>query len=262
MPRKNAPAPDPDATDALRALLIDLDLTTLARDLPAVLSDACRDEPGYTPFLLRALEVERAARVDRAIQRRVRWSRLGPYVSLDGFDFAARPQLAPQAVKELLGCRFVEERRNVTLVGRPSLGKTTVARAIGHAACRMRHSAYYIPLAEMLAALRAARADGTYRKAFRRVSQPDLLVLDDCGFAVIDAEQTNELFQLVCARYGQRSTVVVTNLPFRQWGEFLPSPSLAVAIADRRVDNATILRFTGKSWRGPRDIVGAPLDGE
>jgi len=54
----------------------------------------------------------------------------------------------------------------------------------------------------------------------------------------------------------------VTNLPFKQWGEFLPSPAQAVAIVDRLVDQATILRFSGKPWRQPRDISGAPLDGE
>ena len=65
-----------------------------------------------------------------------------------------------------------------------------------------------------------------------------------------------------CARYRQRSTIVVSNLPFKQLGEFLPSPGQAVAIADRLVDDATILRFTGKPYRQPRDVHGAPLDGE
>ena len=55
---------------------------------------------------------------------------------------------------------------------------------------------------------------------------------------------------------------MVSNLPFKQWGEFLPSPGQAVAIADRLVDDATILRFTGTSYRQPRDVHGAPLDNE
>jgi DNA replication protein DnaC len=72
----------------------------------------------------------------------------------------------------------------------------------------------------------------------------------------------NELFRIVSARTRERSTIVVTNLPFKPWGEFLPSPAQAVAIADRLVDNATILRFSGKPYRQPRDVHGAPLDGE
>jgi DNA replication protein DnaC len=71
-------------------------------------------------------------------------------VTLDGFDWAARPQLSPQVVKELLTCRFVEEHRNVILVGRPSTGKTTVAKALGHAACARALSVYYASMAEVL----------------------------------------------------------------------------------------------------------------
>jgi DNA replication protein DnaC len=138
-----------------------------------------------------------------------------------------------------------------------------VARALGHAACSRGLSVYSGTLADVLETLHASRADATYRKAFRRVAQPDLLLLDDCGFdTTIGREAANELFRLVCARHRQRSTIVVTNLPFRQWGEFLPSPAQAVAIVDRLVDQATILRFSGKPWRQPRDISGAPLDGE
>jgi DNA replication protein DnaC len=151
----------------------------------------------------------------------------------------------------------------VILVGRPSTGKTTVARAFGHAACAQGKSVYYVSMGEMLASLHASRADGTYRKAFRRVTAPDLLILEDAGFDTgLDRKVADELFRIVCARYRQRSTIVVTNLPFKQWGEFLPSPAQAVAIADRLIDNATILRFSGKPWRRPRDIHGAPLDGE
>jgi DNA replication protein DnaC len=86
--------------------------------------------------------------------------------------------------------------------------------------------------------------------------------LDDAGFTELGREAANELFRIVSARTHTRSTIVVTNLPFKQWGEFLPSPAQAVAIADRLVDNATILRFTGTPYRQPRDIHGAPLEDE
>jgi len=136
------------------------------------------------------------------------------------------------------------------------------ARAIGHAACRRGLSVYNGTLADVLEKLHASRADGTYRKASRRVTSPDLLLLDDAGFSDLDREYANEMFRLVCARHRQRSTIVVTNLPFKEWGEFMPSPAQAVAIADRLIDQATILRFTGKPYRQARDIHGAPLDGE
>jgi len=258
---KNDAAPQ-DPFEELRQILVELSLTTLARELPSLLAHAEQTGPAYSDFLRRVVDVEREARAGRKIQRRVRWSRLGPSASLDGFDFSARPQLSPQVVRELLNCRFVEERRNVILVGRPSTGKTTVARAIGHAACQLGYSVYYVSMEEMLLALQASRADRTYRKVFRRIEQPDLLILEDAGFSSIDRDGANELFRVVGARYRQRSTLVVTNLPFTKWEEILPSPAQAVAICERLIDQATILRFGGKPFRRPREVYGAPLDEE
>jgi len=251
-----------DPVAPVRARLERLNLTTAARRLGELLAQAETAQPAYSEFLRQILEAEDGARWERKLERRRRWSKLGPPVSLEGFDWAARPQLAPQVIKELLTCRFIDEHRNVILVGRPSTGKTTVAKALGHAACARALSVYYAPMAEVLEALHAARADGTYRKVFRRVTGPDLLVLDDAGFADLGREAAHELFRVVCARHRQRSMIVVTNLPFKQWGEFLPSPAQAVAIADRLVDDATILRFSGQPYRRPRDVHGAPLDGE
>ncbi|WP_294129640.1 IS21-like element helper ATPase IstB [Sphingomonas sp.] len=257
MARKALPQ---DPLDTLKSLLERLNLTTASRRLSELLAEAENKHPAYSEFLRRILDAEEGSRWERKIQRRTRWSKLGPAVSLDAFDWAIRPQLSPQVIKELLTCRFIDEHRNIILVGRPSTGKTTVARAIGHAACARALSVYYAPTADVLASLHAARADGTYRKVFRRVAESDLLLLDDAGFADLEREAANELFRVVCARYRQRSTIVVTNLPFKHWGEFLPSPAQAVAIADRLIDDATILRFSGKPCRQPRDVHGAPLD--
>jgi DNA replication protein DnaC len=254
--------PEADLLELLHRSLAQLQLTSLARGLSALLDQAQKDAPGYTEFLRRAFEIEHSARLDRKVQRRIRCSKLGPYVDLDEFDFSARPELSANAVKEFLTCRFVEEKRNVILVGRPSTGKTTVARAIGHAACRRLHHVYYISMGEMLEELMASRADHTYRKVFRRVTRPALLIVDDAGFSNLNPEHANDLFRVVAARYRKASTLMVSNLPFKQWAELMPSEPQAVAIVDRLIDDASILRFSGKPFRTPRDVHGAPLEGE
>lgn len=260
MTRKSDERRDPLAV--LEAELVELNLTTLARRLRELLAQAEGQALSFSEFLARAVETERMSRRERRVQRHLRWSRLGHCEDLESFDWTARPNLAPQAVRELGTCRFLEERRNLVFLGRSSLGKTRIAKWIGRAACEKGHSVYYVTLADMLTALRATKVDGTYRKAFRRVTRCALLILDDAGVEPLSLEQSGELFRVVCARYRERSTILVANAPLRKWGDFLPSAAQAVAITDRLIHDATILRFGGKSFRPPKEVLGAKLDDE
>ncbi|MGE0706677.1 MAG: ATP-binding protein [Planctomycetota bacterium] len=104
--------------------------------------------------------------------------------------------------------------------------------------------------------------DRTYQRALRRYAKPDVLILDELGYQTLDEGATNDLFRLVAARHKKASTVVVSNTGFKEWHRFFPSVGQSVATVDRLIDDATILRFTGKSIRKPRDVHGAQLEGE
>lgn len=180
----------------------------------------------------------------------------------ENYDFAARPQLDARIVKGLCGGQFIEERRTVICLGRSGTGKTRVLKAIAHAACALGYTVLYVLFAEMLEALHASRVDGTFARAFRRLVKPQLLVIDEWAYETVDQQATKDLFRLVCARYRQGAIMLAANVGFKQWVNLFPGEAAAVATVDRLVDDATILRFTGKSFRKPREIVGAPLEDE
>jgi len=219
-----------------------------------------KDSPSFTDFGLKMFRAEVIARSTRRLERSLKRSRLGVVEGLEGFDFAARPNLDPRVVKELLGCRFVTEHRNVLCLGRAGLGKTRVAKAIAHAACLADYSVLCVLAADMIEELHASHADGTFKRAFRRYVKPAILLVDEFGYEPFTSEATNYLFRLVSARHRQGSIVLTANTGFSKWKSLFPSEATAVATVDRLVDSATILRFTGKSFRQPRDIVGAPLE--
>jgi DNA replication protein DnaC len=252
------PAKDPRAE--LSQLARDLDLTALADALSDILGRAERDTCSYTDFALLLLQSEMTARQTRRLERSLRYSRLGTVEGLDGYDFSLRPQLDPRVVKELCTCRFVEERRNLLCLGRPGLGKTRIAKAITHAACLAGYSTLCVITADLLEDLHASHADGTFKRALRRYLKPQVLLCDEFGYEPFDVRATTYLFRLVAARYGQGSIILTANTGFTQWKNLFPSETQAIATVDRLVDRATILRFTGKSKRGPKDVYGAPLE--
>ena len=203
MARNTRRAPASNPSEELIQLATDLDLTALANTLPELLESAETESPSFTDFGLTMFRSEIDARKTRRLERSLKRSRLGVVEGLEGFDFAARPKLDPRVVKELFGCRFVEEHRNILCLGRAGLGKTRIAKAIAHAACLADYSVLCVHAADMVEELHASHADRTFKRAFRRFVKPEVLLIDEFGYEPFNSDATNYLFRLVSARHRQ-----------------------------------------------------------
>ncbi len=260
--QSKAHGPSGDPIHEIETLAKDLNLTALQNQIGAVLDRAEKEELSYSDFALEIFRFESKSRESRRLTRNLRRSALPPLIeSLDTFDFSARPQLEARVVKELLNCRWVEDgARNIICVGRAGLGKTRVLDNLAHAACLRGYTVLKVITAEMLEDLHASLADGTFARTLRRYEKPDVLFLEEFGYAPFDTEATKYLFRLVSARHRKRSILLAANTGFKNWRGFFPSEAQAVATVDRLIDRATILRFTGKSFRSPKEVIGGETD--
>lgn len=246
----------------LQTMACELGLTSLAELLPRLLESAEKGSSAYTDFARAMLQAERGTRHERRIERMIKRARLGTVEDLETFDFSTRPKLEARIVKELCTCRFIEERRNVLCLGRPGLGKTRIAKTIARAACLAGYSVLFVNTAAMLEDLHGSMIDTTYNRVMRRYTKPRLLVCDEFGYEPFDAKATKYLFRLISARHRQGSVILTSNTGFTRWKNLFPTEAAAVATVDRLVDQATILRFSGKGYRNPKDIHGETLDEE
>lgn len=254
------PRGSPD--EEIQRLAEDLDLFALRAAYAAIVAAAEKEKCSYSDFALKLLKAEANQRSARQEDRARKRSKLGPEVTLDGFNFSIRPGLDARVVRELLHCRFVAEKRPLVLVGPSGTGKTHVCNAIGHAALRKGYTVLYTTAAEAVELLAASLVDGTYRRVLRKLAKFDVMVMDEFGMLGFDQKASRHLFRLVSERYQKSSTIIAANTGFKKWKSFFPSEAECVATVDRLVDKATILRFGGKPCRGPDTTHGEPLPDE
>ena len=265
--RKHSPRPIPPTppvpatpTDLRQRLLADL--TTLqvrinADELDAVLGQAERH--GWSPleFAGRLLRGAADRRRERSLERRLHDARFRDPHTLETFDWQFNaPTIDRGQIEELAACAFVSRHDNLIVVGQSGLGKSRIVQAVGRAACALGYRVRYTTSAGLLRDLTAALADQTLTTRLRYWTGFDLLVIDEFGFDRLDrqtcAEAPQLLYKVIEGRHGQRSTVLVTNVDFEAWGEYLGDAPLAMAFLDRLVDGAIVLKLRGRSYRAAR----------
>jgi len=249
-------------SERLQELLLNLNLTVAHRNIQELLSHALVRQVSYSQFLIDVLSQETDGRFEKKIARNLKRSGLGTVKSLEEFDFSVRRKLSAAAVKELLNCQWVEEGRSILCIGKSGTGKSHISKSLGFAACMKGYSVIFTDAATMLEELYASLADNTYQRVFRRYAGVGVLAIEDITYIPKDPVKTDHLFRLVNARHPRLPFIVTANAGFENWGKFFLNQAQAIATVDRLIDQATILRFTGKGFRKPRDIYGDALDSD
>jgi DNA replication protein DnaC len=222
------------------------------------LQQAQQAKAGYLVFLQWLVEDEISRRNNRALGLRLQRARFEEQRTLEAFDFHFNPKIPAEQIHDLATCRFVEQGESVIICGPVGVGKSHIAQALGHMACRLGHSTLYLKTNRLLADLGGGHADGTWDQRLRRYLTLDLLVLDDFGMRAFTEQQTEDLWELVGER--RRATIVVSNRSPQDWYGLFPNPVLAESVLDRLVNSAHHLVLEGASYRPHRRPGRGGLD--
>ena len=195
---------------------------------------------------------ELTERHSRQLTNRLRRARLRHDACIEDIDFRAPRGLDKDLVLSLADGRWVREHLSILIIGPAGIGKSWIACALAHSACRLGHSASYRRLPRLLTELAIARADGSYPKLLASLAKTEVLVIDDFGLAKLSAENRRDLLEITEDRYGIRSTVITSQLPVENWHDIVGDPTLADAILDRLVHSSYQLNLKGESMRKRR----------
>jgi DNA replication protein DnaC len=203
----------------------------------------------YIDFLSRLIEDEVQRRAQKQLAFRIRRAALNTTKTLEGFDFAFNPTINRQQVLELATCNFIREKRNVLICGPTGVGKSHLAQALAHEACRQGYDVLFVNTQRMLQHINGGRADGTQERRLQSFLRPDLLILDDFGLKPLRPPAPEDLYDVINERYEQGSILLTSNRAPSEWPDLFCDPLLASAGLDRLAHRAHVLVITGTSFR-------------
>jgi DNA replication protein DnaC len=242
-------APAPVVSAELRVLMRQLKLGRLIDTLPERLALARSHGLSHEAFLEQLFSDEVQRRDSDSAGVRARAARLDPLMTLDSWDESARVTYDRSVLEELVSMRFVEQARNAFVLGPVGVGKTFLASALGHIACRRRIGVHFERADKLLKRLRAARLDASYDAEMRKLIGVELLIVDDFALQALDATQTSDIYELVVERHRSAATVLTSNRDPSEWLAVMADPLLAQSAVDRLQSAAWQLVIEGESYR-------------
>jgi DNA replication protein DnaC len=237
--------------DELIPVLKKLRLSGVLQTLDLRTREAVDQDLSHGEFLLRLCCDEVQRRESKQLDLRMRRANFESTKRIEDFEWSFNPQIPKARIIDLATCNFIGRRENALLVGPTGVGKSHLAQAIGERACRLGHSVCYTSAHQMLAQLRAARADQSYDKRMLRYVSPDLLVIDDLGLRPLDGDEPIDLYELIRQRYERGSIVITSNRAVREWYPLFLDDLMASAAMDRLLHHAHVVIMDGHSFRNP-----------
>jgi DNA replication protein DnaC len=228
-----------------------LRLKHCADNIEAVLEQGKQKNLSPLQIIERLLDLETEKRRQARILLRYKQSKLLEKPTIEQFDFSHHRSRKKQknVILGLMDLTFIQEKKDIILIGNPGVGKSFIGKALGYAATQAGIKTLFTSAIDMINQLVAAEQGSELMKKLKTYQTPDLLICDEIGYLPLGRQGSNLFFQVISARHEQKSTIITTNLPFAQWGNIFDSTSVATAIADRLVHNSEILILEGESYR-------------
>ena len=235
-----------DPAEAIRAL----GFRASPDALRALITHATKSKLSPAQTVLELSVLEKRERDLRNLAARTKAATIPSVKPLDRFDWTHPRSIDHDLFDELhesLG--FIDRGENVLFRGQAGVGKSTLAKHLGHAALAKGHTVRFRTLAAALADLLRRESLPAIERQLRRYTGPSLLILDELGYVPCDADAADLLFRIVSQRHENRAIVITTNLAYKQWGTVFGDAPCLGALIDRFAQHCHVFDIDADSWR-------------
>jgi DNA replication protein DnaC len=226
--------------------------------LAALLSHATKSRLSPTEFAEHLVALEVREREVRNLARRTKSATLGMVPPLDRFDWNHPRSIDRDLCEQLMSLHFLRQGQNVLFRGQSGVGKTMLAQNLALRAVEQGFTVRFATLGAALADLLKQESLPAVERRLRRYTAPDLLVLDEIGYLPCDARSADLFYNVISRRHEKKSTVVTTNLAFKQWNTVFPGAACVVALVDRFAQHCHVVDIDADSWRQKTSLKSAP----
>jgi DNA replication protein DnaC len=233
----------------LKTQLKALKLSGMLDNLDLRLLEAQQNQLAFSEFLSIILSDEIETRNMRKLKRLLLQAGLGSEKTMETFDFSFNPSINAAYIRELATCRFIERGEGVFFIGPTGTGKTHLAKALCHQACRKHLSAAFYSFFDFFNELEKAELKNQLSRLIKKLVKIDLLVIDDFGFKKMNQNEAEYLYSIVDARHAVKSIILTSNRAITDWANIFPDPLMANAVLDRIAHHSHQIIIKGESYR-------------
>jgi DNA replication protein DnaC len=235
-----------------------LGLTAMADAFIEMKNTSAANDISREDWLGLLLDREATSRENKRLDRRLRHARLRQSAVIEDTDFRAPRGLDRALFQKLAGCGWIRDSQHLVIGGPTGVGKSWLACALGHKACREGYSVLYRRAPRLFAELATARGEGRAARVMATLERTRLLIIDDWGPEPLSADQRRDLLEIVEDRYEKGSLLITSQVPIGRWHDLIGDPTLGDAILDRVVHRAHRIELKGPSLR-KRHAVNATV---